>query len=31
VERFPRAAGVLIACLSLVSALAFGFLALARM
>lgn len=31
VERFPRAAGLLIACLSLVSALAFGFLGLARM
>jgi hypothetical protein len=28
VERFPRAAGVLIACLSLVSALAFGFIGL---
>jgi hypothetical protein len=26
VERFPRAAGLLIACLSLVSALSFGFL-----
>jgi hypothetical protein len=31
VERFPRAAGLLIACLSLVSALAFGFLGLRRL
>jgi hypothetical protein len=30
VERFPRAAGLLIACLSLVSAAAFGFLSLGR-
>jgi hypothetical protein len=31
VERFPRAAGLLIACLSLVSALAFGFLGAGRL
>jgi hypothetical protein len=31
VERFPRAAGLLIACLSLVSAVAFGFLGLGRL
>jgi hypothetical protein len=31
VERFPRAAGLIIACLSLVSALAFAFLGLGRL